>query len=307
MWHLPTIRAIAATTPEGAVMLATRPTTRAKQLLAAEPAVAGVYELTYHAGAFKRLREAIDFYRLCRRLKPRAVWVLEKIGRPAIAAALAGVSERRGFGLGHGQERWLTHGPFLPRSLRPAHRIVKLAALEAAHGLLVQSREAALRISPALKGSLAAEMAERPRPWTVFGVGASSAERRWPLDRFAAVARALPGTVFWLGGPEDAPAVAAVTGPLAVNISNWPLDRAAALLAGADLFIGGDSGPMNLSAAVGCRTLCLFGASPPLDYSAHITALGDGTGGMEAIGVEVVVAKALAMLETSAPSCPGGG
>ena len=33
MWHLPTIRAIARTAPEGSVILATRPTTRAKSAM----------------------------------------------------------------------------------------------------------------------------------------------------------------------------------------------------------------------------------------------------------------------------------
>ncbi len=301
MWHLPTLRAIAAATPEGAVALATRPSTRAGVLLRAEPSVLRVEYLTYRAGAFKRAREVVDFYRLCRRLKPRAVWILEKIDRPAMAAALAGVAERRGFGLGHGQERWLTHGPFLPRALRPAHRLGKLDAFEAAHGLGVESREPALCIDPALAAEVAAEMASRPRPWIVFGVGASGPERRWPLDRFAALAKRLPGTIFWLGGLEDVAAVAAVAGGEAVNISAWPLDRAAALLARADLFIGGDSGPMNLSAAVGCQTLALFGASPPLDYSAFITALGDGTGGMEGIGVEAVVEEAMRLLKHCHP------
>ena len=296
MWHLPTLRAIAATTPEGRIALATRPTTRAQALLRAEPTIAGVHYLTYHAGAFKRAREIIDFARLCRRLKPRAVWILEKIDRPALAATLAGVPERRGFGLGHGQERWLTHRPFLPRAVRSAHRIAKLAAFEAAHGLKVESREPALRVDPALTQAVDAEMAGRPRPWIVFGVGASSPERRWPLARFAALASALPsGTIFWLGGLEDAAAVAAAD-PQALNISAWPLDRAAALLAGADLFVGGDSGPMNLAASVGCPALCLFGASAPLSYSAFITALGDGTGGMEAIGVEAAAKEAMRLL-----------
>jgi len=297
MWHLPTIRAIAARTPEGQVVLATRPSTRAEALLRAEPTVAGAHYLTYHAGAFKGVREVVDFYRLCRRLRPRALWILEKIDRPALAAALAGVGERRGFGLGHGQERWLTHRPFLPRAMRPDHRIDKLAAFEAAHGLRVECREPALRVDPTLIAAVGVEMAGRPRPWIVFGVGASTPERRWPLERFAALARAFAGaSIFWLGGLEDADAVAGVADAASVNISPWPLDRAAALLAQTDLFIGGDSGPMNLSAAVGCKTLALFGASPPLDYSTFITPLGDGTGGMEGIGVEAVAAKALEIL-----------
>ena len=39
MWHLPTLRAIAATTPEGKVVLVARPSSRASEVLRVEPAV----------------------------------------------------------------------------------------------------------------------------------------------------------------------------------------------------------------------------------------------------------------------------
>jgi heptosyltransferase-2 len=123
MWHLPTIRAIAATTPEGKVVLVARPSSRASEVLTVEPSVERVLHAPHYTGKLKGVRETLDFFRLCRAEKPRAVWILEKIDRPAIAAALAGVPERRGFGLGHGQETFLTTGPYLPKSMRPAHRI----------------------------------------------------------------------------------------------------------------------------------------------------------------------------------------
>ncbi len=108
MWHLPTIRAIAATTPEGKVVLVARPSSRAGEVLAVEPSVERVVFAPHYKDRLKGVREVIDFWRICRRETPRAVWILEKIGRPAMAAALAGVPERRGFGLGHSsQEQWL--------------------------------------------------------------------------------------------------------------------------------------------------------------------------------------------------------
>jgi heptosyltransferase-2 len=208
--------------------------------------------------------------------------------------------------LGHSQERWLTHGPFLPRSLRPAHRIVKLAALEAAHGLHVESREPSLKVDQALSQAVRTSFAVLPRPWIVFGVGASEASKRWPLDRYAALAETLAGaTTFWLGGPDEGPAItdASATvsdaGATCVNISDWTLDRAAALMQVADLFVGGDSGPMNVSASVGRPTLALFGATPRLEYSRFITPIGDGISGMGAISVSAVAAEAKALLTPS--------
>jgi heptosyltransferase-2 len=294
MWHLPTLRAIAARAMGGKVLLATRPSTRAKELLAAEPCVEAIDYLDYRAGTFRHLVEIIDFYKLCRLRRPRAVWILEKIDRPAIGAALAGVRERRGFGLGHGQEAWLTHKPFLPRTLRPAHRIEKLAAFEEAHGLKVASREPALIPVPAALEVVERRFGHLPRPWIVYGVGASEPRRCWPLSNFSHLSGQLSdvgGTHFWLGGFGDLGAVDTVLAHDKVggiNVCELKLDVGAALLSRADVFIGNDSGPLNLAASVGVPSVGLFGDSPPLDYSRFLRPVIGPRGGMAALTVESV-------------------
>ena len=298
MWHLPTLRAIAAQTPEGKVLLAARPSSRARELLAAEPCVEAIDYLEYRAGRLRHLVEIVDFYKLCRLRRPRAVWILEKIDRPAIGAALAGVRERRGFGLGHGQEAWLTHGPYLPRAMRPAHRIEKLAAFEAAHGLSAASREPALIPVPAALEIVEQRFGHLPRPWVVYGVGASEPRRCWPLENFTRLSADLAdtgGTRFWLGGFGDSAAVdaALATDDVGgVNVCDLKLDVGAALLARADLFIGNDSGPLNLAASVGTPAIGLFGDSPPLDYSRFLKPVVGPPGGMAALSVESVAAIA---------------
>ncbi|PXA84639.1 ADP-heptose--LPS heptosyltransferase [Caulobacter sp. D4A] len=280
-WHLPTLRAIAATTPEGTVLLAARPSSRARDLLGAETCVTAIDYLEYRSGTWKNLQEIADFRRLCRARRPRAVWILEKIDRPAIGAALAGVPERRGFGLGHGQQRWLTHGPYLPKTMRPAHRIDKLAAFETAHGLEVASREPAMTPTPAALDIVEARFGALPRPWIVYGVGASETRKMWPLPRFSDLSAALSdlgGTRFWLGGFEDKTRVdeqlagGSPAGVSEVNVCELKFDVGSALMSRADLFVGNDSGPMNVSASVGAPTLGLFGPGPVLDHSRFLHA-----------------------------------
>jgi heptosyltransferase II len=55
--------------------------------------------------------------------------------------------------------------------------------------------------------------------------------------------------------------------------------EAAALLQQADLFVGADSGPMNLAAAVGTPAFGLFGPTPVLTYSRFIHAILPDDGG----------------------------
>ena len=293
MWHLPTMRAIAAQAPEGQVVLAARPSSRAAEVLAVEPSVSRVVYARHFTGTLKGVTEVVDFWRICREVRPRAVWILEKIGRPAQAAWLAGVPERRGFGLGHqSQERWL-QGPFLPKALRPAHRIDKLAAFEALHGLKVASREPDLRLDPKALAAVRARFGERPGPWLVLGVGASEPARTWPAERFAAVSRGVADlfpTVFWLGGPNDAPRLKPTvevqpTGR-DILVCDLPLDQAAALIALSAGFLGNDSGPLNVAAAVGRPAIGLMGTSPVPAYSRWLSRLDGGSGQIADISVE---------------------
>ncbi|PIB97122.1 glycosyltransferase family 9 protein [Caulobacter sp. X] len=294
MWHLPTIRAIAATTPEGAVVLVARPSSRAAEVLKVEPTVARVLHAPHYKGRLKGVRETLDFLRLCKAEKPRAVWILEKIDRPAIAAFLAGVPERRGFGLGHSQERFLNKGPFLPKAMRPAHRLDKLAAFETAHGLAVESREPALKLDPVAVAAVKARYGDRPGPWLCLGIGASEPARTWPAERFAETAQRLSdlfGTVFWVGGPHEAQAAKAAIGELPGNLvaCDLPLDQSAALIALSAGFLGNDSGALNVAAAVGTPCVGLMGTAPVPAYSRWLTRLDAGEGRIADITVDQAV------------------
>ena len=297
MWHLPTFRAIAAQAPEDQVVLAARPSSRAAEVLAVEPSISRVVYARHFSGPLRGPKEVIDFWRICREVKPRAVWILEKIGRPAQAAWLAGVPERRGFGLGHSsQEQWL-RGPFLPKAMRPEHRLAKLAAFEALHGLKVDSREPGLLLDPKAVAAVKARFGDRPGPWLVLGVGASEPARTWPVERFAAVSTALADlfpTVFWLGGPGDAarvaPVIAVQPSGRDVPVFDLPLDQGAALIALSAGFLGNDSGPLNVAASVGRPAVGLMGTSPVPAYSRWLSRLDGGEGRIADISVDQAVA-----------------
>jgi heptosyltransferase-2 len=93
--------------------------------------------------------------------------------------------------------------------------------------------------------------------------------KRWAPDRFAAVARAMLAdghSVLVLGGAGDADDVRAVRdaapGALALA-SPVRVGTLAALLESADLLVTNDTGPMHLAAAVGTRTVAIFGSTSP--------------------------------------------
>src|SRR4029077_20099144 len=84
------------------------------------------------------------------------------------------------------------------------------------------------------------------------------------------------GTVFLIGGPAHAARAERLlqSAPApAVNACDLSIMDAAGLLQKSDLFVGVDSGPMNLAAAVGTPAFGLFGPTRVLTYSRFIHAI----------------------------------
>jgi lipopolysaccharide heptosyltransferase I len=108
-------------------------------------------------------------------------------------------------------------------------------------------------------------------PFAVLNPGAAWPNKRWPADRFGAVARHLrerhgwPSIVVWGPGEEDlASAVVAAAGPgAAAPAPPTSLGDLIATVAAAGLVVSGDTGPLHLAAAVGTPIVGLYGPTDP--------------------------------------------
>jgi ADP-heptose:LPS heptosyltransferase len=106
---------------------------------------------------------------------------------------------------------------------------------------------------------------------TVIHPGAASGSRRWPAERFAAVARAereAGREVLVTGGPEElrlARTVAALAdlADSAVLAGRTSLADLAGVVAAAGRVVCGDTGVAHLATAVGTPSVVLFGPIPP--------------------------------------------
>ncbi len=93
--------------------------------------------------------------------------------------------------------------------------------------------------------------------WVALGLAASHPEKRWPIDRFVALADWLATThqarVVAVGGEDVAADAARLTSACrttALNLTGvLTLRQTAAVLARCHLYVGNDSGPMHLAAA----------------------------------------------------------
>ena len=111
---------------------------------------------------------------------------------------------------------------------------------------------------------LAAPSGPAPHPGaTVVHPGASAPARRWPAERWAAVARAAPRPVVVTAGPgEEALARAVARGGDAAVFAG-DLRELAALVAGAARVLCADTGIAHLATALGTPSVVLFGPTSP--------------------------------------------
>jgi len=291
IWHLPFIRAIAGAAPGGQVTLFVPPSSGASELLQAEPAVAATIYFQHFGSELQRGINLIRLVALLRRQQLRSLWILDRTIRPALAAALAGIPERIGLGLGP-QSLFITNRGIGQEHFHD-HPIDWLRALMMEMKVPLPSTEPDLHLPPAVLTKVGAKFADCTRPWIVLAIGASHSDKDWPdaAWREFLVRLETPGTVFLIGGPTNTARaqhfMASTGGVRIVNACELRLIEAAALLRLADLFVGPSSGPLNLAAAGATEAFGLFGSTPVLTYSKFIHAIvpdgGPAPGGMARI------------------------
>ena len=114
-----------------------------------------------------------------------------------------------------------------------------------------------------------AENARTGVPVVAVNPGASWPTKRWPTARYGTVCGqlaetgALPVVIWGPGEREMADEVIAGSGGSAVPAPKTSIRELAAFLARCDLYLGGDTGPMHIAAAVGTPVVALFAPSDP--------------------------------------------
>ena len=164
----------------------------------------------------------------------------------------------------------------VPSGDRRTPRLTRNLELVASLGLPVRPvPDAGIAIAPA--DVLTAQAIVRPLvagggEYAVLNPGASrrQAYKKPPARLFAAAARALaarqvcPLVVYGPGEEVDADLVVAASNGVARLAPSTTLKSLAALLQGARVFVGGDSGPLHLACGVGCPVVGLYGPTDPI-------------------------------------------
>jgi ADP-heptose:LPS heptosyltransferase len=108
---------------------------------------------------------------------------------------------------------------------------------------------------------------------TVIHPGAASGARRWPPERFAAIARseANPGRPVVITGTSDERPLAEIVATAAgldpsCVLAGTDLDELIRIVAAAGAVVCGDTGVAHLATALGTPSVVLFGPTPPSEW-----------------------------------------
>jgi ADP-heptose:LPS heptosyltransferase len=194
----------------------------------------------------------------------------QSLSKTALVARLSGASRRIGFARPSGRELapWLHNELVHPRTTHVVDRYLELA-------LPLGIREPRVRFDLPQDAAASAAIAGFVREshlgcgFAVMNPGAGWKSRLWSNRRYGLVARELgerrrlPSVVAW-AGPEErrwAEEIVAHSGGHALLAPPTNLRELAALLRTARLFLGSDTGPLHLAAALGTPCVSLHGTT----------------------------------------------
>ena len=235
----------------------------------------GLRRIGYDLALARRLRAtrydiAIDFHG-----GPRAAWLVRATG----------ARRRLGYDIPGRRFCYTTRVPWHPDLLPPRHSVLNQWDLLTPLGIAAPAPASdAVRMTPGADatGQASRRLADAGvaagAPLVVVHVSASNPFRRWPRESFARVAATLAAgdparRIMITAGPSEADAADAIAaeaarlaGPAAAAILRCgepSLEELQVIMTRAELFIGGDSGPLHVAATTRVPVVALFGPTLP--------------------------------------------
>jgi lipopolysaccharide heptosyltransferase I len=212
-----------------------------------------------------------QFFRSLRHRRFDVTIDLQGLLRSGLMTAAAGAPVRVGIGYAReGASRFYTH--IVPTPDPEPHAVERLLEVARAFGAKVHVPRCAVAMSDDDRRWAREKLAGLPAPRLVMNVGARWVTKRWPPEKFAAIAlRAvtqLGAGIVAVGAPDDQPTVDILKAelgsiPVLDLCGRTTLPQLAAIAAESELFLSNDSGPLHLATAVGTRVVGIYTCTSP--------------------------------------------
>lgn len=322
VWHKPWLDAMLARYD---VTLMAKPSAQAGAVMGEYPDLKMIPLYRSERGQKGRHDGFLGLFRMAaaiRATQAEEVWILHRSWRYGLAALIAGIPLRSGYGLGK-QRYFLNGNQGLPKALKGAHPRDAVTHFCAEKGITPEDDHPQIKVSDdevrAARSLFPDHRSSDHRPpdhcfLVICGVGAADVERQWNPKRFAGLIDRLSQThpdvrVALCGSPAEKPIGEAVLAALSsgttlpMMVFDQTVRQVIALHRCADLYIGNDTSLINIAAAVGTPAIRIFASSLPVLDSPLIEtfypddpARMDIAGSIDDIDDQVVAERARAKL-----------
>jgi lipopolysaccharide heptosyltransferase I len=208
--------------------------------------------------------------RTLRQTKYNAAIDLQGLLKSAVFARASGADHVIGFSIYHLREK--TARPFYSTTADVGDEHIILKNLRLLRAIDIDSTEIAfpLRVPESDALRQLGERIPARQPFALINPGAAWPNKRWPPERFGALAsfvhdecRMTP-VVLWGPGEESlAAGVVSASGGAGVLAPATSVRDLVAIARAAALVVSGDTGPLHIAAAVGTPVVALFGPTDP--------------------------------------------
>jgi len=265
----PVIAALRAAYPAAAITVLAHP--RCAEVFTDNPAVTRVLPYAGRRGA-AAVSDVIRLWKMFVAGRYDAVFLFHRSRSKAVVAALAGIRCRIGFNT-KGRGFFLTHS--VPQPPAAAHMIDYHRALLEACGIPAVQRHPQFFVAGRDRersSEIVSAAGLRPgRRYAVINPGGNWDRKRWPAACFARVAdfiaREYGADIVITGSGKDAEAAREIAGRMAavpvIVAGKTTLKTLGAVIEKAILYVGNDSGPTHIAAALGVPLVALFGPTDP--------------------------------------------
>ncbi|PPR34994.1 MAG: hypothetical protein CFH26_00556 [Alphaproteobacteria bacterium MarineAlpha6_Bin4] len=282
VWHLPFFRALASRSLEKKIHLFTRKTTLAKEILKYDKTISKVYYLNETRQFFNTI---ISFPKIIKKLKKEkfeTIWIFHRSPRYAVISRIAGIKNIYGFGLG-AQKIWLSSKKGIGDNSKKKDNIFKAKKLLSIHGIKCKNNFK-LELPDFVINKKLKKFKMFPKPWIAIGFSCNktafmknnkpySFYRTWRPEFFSDLINLIHSKnkkifFFLIGAKNELNLANKIKNKCLLKskviVSCNPIITNLSILLKSKVFIGNDSGPLNLSGAMGIKSFGLFGASPPI-------------------------------------------
>jgi|TARA_B110000093_G_scaffold134905_1_gene144458 heptosyltransferase-2 len=276
IWHVPFIKHISDISHKR-VILITRKSSSAQDILANEDYIENIHFILFKKGFLNYLKDILLMRKLFKKFNAKEVWILDKISRPAIAAKLANIKIINGFGASN-QSLWITNKNYLSKRDLKIHYIERSIKFFNLIKKPINYEFTNINVSTDLTNTLKKKLKINEEKIITYGIDSSEMWRSWPKEYFAELILRIDKDDNFkhilIAGPQNSELAEDIIKKINLrnvfNYSHLKIKNIMPILKITNIYIGNDSGILNLSAAIGTKSIGIFSATKSFNYSDNI-------------------------------------